>query len=246
MNKKIILLPALMLLLASCNPGPGPTSEGPTPEPHTNEIAPLYDKAAGDAVEFRGKYVAAYSGVEDEAKHVTSLRQGVFVADGDHAVLVYGATDEIMTGISVGDMVRVTGAWKIYSGLGEVDKPAEGTITVTKVTDWTAEEPTTLAITAIADLKGKMASRKVTATGTVGPHVVNTYGNVIFDLTISAGNVINVRGDSRYVSAAALARLEAATEGSTVTITGYLGVYSSGATTIVDTGFQIVNPDVAA
>jgi hypothetical protein len=209
------------------------------------DIASLYTDdlfKSGIKVETNGYYLGTYDD--------TNPYQAVWVADGNSGLTVYGLS-ALPSGIQPGDPVHLTGTTSPYNGLAEIKAP-----TMKKLTDTAAiaklTQPVTTEFTKASDLVWKNLSTKVHAAGTL-KDVKMTDANkaTVTDPTQAytcTGNVyvgtekLYIYCYAKYMTAAAFSAAAAKfVEGSSVDVTGYLGIYSSDNTWKASAA-QVLNP----
>ena len=74
------------------------------------KLADAYDKAIGDSVEFYCVYTGAYA----------TAKQGIFVADGNYGITIYGYEGNISSYVPYETFLKVTGTLDIFNHLYEV------------------------------------------------------------------------------------------------------------------------------
>jgi len=199
-----------------------------------SRLSALYAAANGTGylgkVAFDAYYVGQYS---------ANAYQGVFLADGDYGIMLYGLTAaKIPAGLTTDTIVRVVGTAKLYSGVYEIDP-----VTMVKVMDpeevGEVDEPTTLALNDSTVLAFNLLSRKVTLTGTVATTDKGVRGDGSsrsgITLTVSTGTkTYTVYVHKTNCAAAEVTAFTALNVGDTVDLDGYLGIYSPN--------YQVINP----
>lgn len=204
------------------------------------KIADLYTAdllKAGVAVEFDGYFLSCYN-PEDPYN-------GVFVADGDAGVELYGLST-LPSGLKAGDPVHVTGMTSPYSGLVEIAKPLTmKIITAEAATASGIAAPVTIEYTDTYEFKYQNLCTKIHVTGKVK---ATPEWSVVAGRTQGTGYVIvgtkeiAVRVDSKYagdtITAAAKTKL---VKDAQVDLTGILGYYSS-ADSFTASGIQVLAP----
>ncbi|MGI6714328.1 MAG: Ig-like domain-containing protein [Bacilli bacterium] len=155
-KNRIILLPLFMLLLAGCNPKPSSSvSDGtvsisseiidvPSEEEVVDVLTIAEARAAsdGDKVQTSGKVTAIYKDSQTGDPNTYS----VAIQDGELAILCYGVPEAVLgTEIKVGDNVSVTGSFKDYYGVKELESVTEVVLAeetfnaeALLIEDWTA------------------------------------------------------------------------------------------------------------
>lgn len=172
---------------------------------NAKSIADVYELAAGTPVKVYGQYMGEFAGKEE---------YGIYVADGEHALFVYGG--KAPEGTKVGDAIKVMGETDIYNGGLQIAK--NSVITEYKGND--IATPVALTIDTLEGIDGKDTAREATVSGTVSEHNVDKYDNVTFVVTTAGGAAVKVKADSRYVPEAEVAKLKEVKDGDTVTIKG--------------------------
>lgn len=107
------------------------------------------DIASGDKVSFNGKITATMA--------ESDIGDGVYVQDGEYALMIYGGDLEKLWGagdFEIGDTVHVEGSLSPYNGLNEVQPTV-----FEEVSDTTIAEPTALTITADNFSAGALAGQ---------------------------------------------------------------------------------------
>jgi hypothetical protein len=180
-----------------------------------------------------GTVVATYGIYEGKYPNATDI---YWIGDREAGITAYAPS---ITGtITAGDYVEILGKYSPYSGLAEI-----GSCTVKKV-DATNANVTTLGVATPVKLvwdgtyalQTKDQSRKIQASGTVGKVTTDTSGNITAAFTVGTGS-INIYAKKAAMSTSDYNAFAALSQGSTATIEGYLGCYST---------LQILNPTVVS
>ncbi len=187
--------------------------------------------ASGDTLSFNGIITAT---MEQSSTHIYS---GVYVQDGDYAIMVYGgqlSTLWLAGEFEIGDTVHVEGTLSPYNGLQEVQPTV-----FELVDDSSIAEPTVLEITADnfndTDLLGQdgrlFVARGVTyssGTITVGSHSTITFdlGTNSSNTSVSASYYVNYHiGDEAMTEMASIVNFLQA--GDSVDLYGVISWYNS-------------------
>ena len=194
--------------------------------PAPNPMAAIYEAAAGDEVTFVGQILMAYGNATNE----------YFVANGEYAVDVYGTA--LPEGVTVGDVVEVSGKVDIYKGLYEI-----------KNATYTLSEEEVAPVQGIFfdenTCRKENLNRPVMVMGMVKEgKAIDGTSHVTVTITVDEGLEANI-----YIKAnkgfdyAGLNDL-LGTTGNVVRIAGFLSIFDSAATVdyATSTGYQVVNP----
>lgn len=181
--------------------------------------------AKGAGVAFECYYLGMFTG---------NIYQGVFVGDGDSAILLYGLGEEdLPESLSTDTIFRVVGSLDIYGGLMEV-KPEKMEVLASsdEIT-----KPNTLVLNESAVITFADQNRYVSLSGTVkstdkgdgrsGITIVVTTGTKDFQVYCHKTNV-----DAEEVAA-----FEAVNKDDVISVNGFVGIYSGN--------YQIVAPSLA-
>lgn len=193
------------------------------------KVADLYTTdlfKAGIAVELDAYYMCQYDPTAGDNTY-----KGVFVADGDAALELYGL-NSLPDGIKEGDPIHITGKTSPYNGLMELAKPLSVTLlTEAEATASGIVKPVTIQYTDATVIEHKNICSQIHVTGTVAanPTTEVASGRTTSDIKVTVGTkTLAVRVDSKYMgddlAAKAVAKF---VKGATVDFTGILGYYSS-------------------
>ncbi|MGI6713989.1 MAG: endonuclease [Bacilli bacterium] len=203
------------------------------------EIVDIYDQAAGTSVKFYGLYLGSYS----------NQYSGIFIGNGDYAIMVYGYTGSVSSFVPYETYVLVAGTVKIYENLHEVVN--DNTVTPLSIATVNSEIGVALVnpVTTYQFVGNEPApgsgeddptiqSRPTMVMGTVysvsGTISATTDATVVLDLDNGNQATIFIKKNSGLD----YAKLQSAlgTTGKYARVKGYLGVYK--------TKYQIVLPTV--
>ena len=198
-------------------------------------VSALYKHKAGDRVYFKAKYINTYG---------DSQNYGMYVGDGDSAVLLYQYESE--ENLEVNDTLSITGTVDIYNGLFQI---ADADVEVVS-DDEKIVNPTTFALDTLTDLKGvsgKDAGRKVSVTGTVifgeKDAKYDNYGNAVFSIKTDNGVTFSAKADTRYVDWKFFNSYSFLKANDRITLNANITFFVSKSTTVGATaeGLQLVN-----
>lgn len=212
------------------------------PVPVTHTIADCYSVNTGTTVKFNGIYMGTYG---------TSVKDGIFFANGEWGILVYGYTSSIPSTWEVGKtVVAVSGKTAFYNGLIQIKDNLSFQVTSASV-----DSPvvyTFLGTETTADALSRKSSIAGTITAitgqTSGKFVTGTDGKVTVDLGDEKSATIFIKKGAHTQT-----ELDEYSEkfkvGAYVAVTGFLNYYDKDTSfkgTYNPTKFQIIVPKISA
>lgn len=215
------------------------------PVPVTHKLKDVYSSSVrfDSTLKFNGVYMGTYG---------TSAKDGIFFADGEHGVLIYG-TSSVPSNWEVGKtVVAVSGTKAFYNGLIQVKNASF------EVTSASVDTPVTYNLTGNEN-SSEVLSRKGAASGTItavtgqtsGKFVTGTDGKV----TLNIGDKDNPKNITLFIKKGVHTdqELNEYSEtfkvGNYVAVTGFVNYFKSGqqqSDAYESSYFQLIVPKIAS
>jgi hypothetical protein len=215
-------------------------TEGVAPSDTPITIADLVNKGwtADTSYSLQGFVTGYYSGIG-------TPKSGMFIADADAGLDIYGFTGDCST-FTVGTCVTVVGVPSVHNGLIEF---TANKITVTATADITAKAATVAEVGGVTGLTSSAQARPIHATGILQAAVTGTYGtdNVTAKVTIGNNETLSVYLHKSNITKAQYEAWTALAEGDEVEFTGWIANYEKNVaawSTGLAKGVQVVSPTI--
>lgn len=178
-------------------------------------IADVKAAKKGDWVYFGGIYAGQFKNSRD---------YGAYVGNGSQGVFLFGATPAADSGIVVGDKVAIFGLVDVFSNAMQIKNvnlfAKDETVEASPITHE--------VVTSFESFDDSRVGDFVKVSGTLKDDITkDNNGNENFKLVLANKEVIDVRCDSRYTSAATLSYLEGKKAGTALEFTANYTVYNS-------------------
>lgn len=178
-------------------------------------IADVKAAKKGDWVYFGGIYAGQFKNSRDH---------GAYVGNGSQGVFLFGATPAADSGIVVGDKVAIFGLVDVFSNAMQIKNvnlfAKDETVEASPITHE--------VVTSFESFDDSRVGDFVKVSGTLKDDITkDNNGNENFKLVLANKEVIDVRCDSRYTSAATLSYLEGKKAGTALEFTANYTVYNS-------------------